>query len=83
MTLPWAPAAAIKHGPRGRQDPADDYAMTCHASLPRSPVFATPTCPVGIVVGEQCCLNNVDEIRDEYGLPAGQPRHLDLSSGKP
>ena len=28
-------------------------------------------------------LNLVDKIRDEYGLPEGEPRHPDLSSGKP
>ena len=28
-------------------------------------------------------LNLVDGIRDEYGLPQGEPRHPDLSSGKP
>ena len=29
------------------------------------------------------CLNLVDDIRDEYGLPEGEPRHPHLSSGKP
>ncbi len=28
-------------------------------------------------------LNRIDGIRDEYGLPGGEPRHPDLSSGKP
>jgi hypothetical protein len=28
-------------------------------------------------------LNEVDKIRDEYGLPQGEPRHPDLLSGKP
>jgi hypothetical protein len=28
-------------------------------------------------------LNDIDNIRDEYGLPEGEPRHPDLASGKP
>jgi hypothetical protein len=28
-------------------------------------------------------MNDIDEIRDEYGLPEGEPRHPDLASGKP
>ena len=28
-------------------------------------------------------LNDIDIIRDEYGLPEGEPRHPDLASGKP
>jgi hypothetical protein len=28
-------------------------------------------------------LNQIDEIRDEYGLPEGEPRHPDLASGRP
>jgi hypothetical protein len=27
-------------------------------------------------------LNDIDLIRDEYGLPEGEPRHPDLASGK-
>ncbi|PUB82947.1 MAG: hypothetical protein DBP02_13330 [gamma proteobacterium symbiont of Ctena orbiculata] len=29
------------------------------------------------------CLNIIDNIRDTYGLPVSEPRHPDLSSGKP
>lgn len=29
------------------------------------------------------CLNEIDEIRDRYGTPDAEPRHPDLSSGKP
>jgi hypothetical protein len=29
------------------------------------------------------CLIEIDEIRDEYGLPEGEPRHPDLASGRP
>lgn len=29
------------------------------------------------------CLNEIDEIRDRYGVPDAEPRHPDLSSGKP
>jgi hypothetical protein len=28
-------------------------------------------------------LNDIDSIRDSYGLPEGEPRHPDLASGKP
>ncbi|NOT22816.1 MAG: hypothetical protein HOP22_08820 [Nitrospiraceae bacterium] len=28
------------------------------------------------------CLNQIDEIRDEYGAPDSEPRHPDLASGK-
>ncbi len=28
------------------------------------------------------CLNQIDEIRDEYGVPDSEPRHPDLASGK-
>jgi hypothetical protein len=28
-------------------------------------------------------LNHIDHVRDEYGLPEGEPRHPDLASGKP
>jgi hypothetical protein len=28
------------------------------------------------------CLNQIDEIRDEYGTPESEPRHPDLASGK-
>lgn len=28
-------------------------------------------------------LTHIDNIRDEYGLPGGEPRHPDLASGKP
>lgn len=28
-------------------------------------------------------LNDINEIRDEHGLPEGEPRHPDLASGKP
>ena len=28
------------------------------------------------------CLNQIDEIRDEYGTPDSEPRHPDLASGK-
>ncbi len=27
-------------------------------------------------------LSDIDEIRDEYGLPEGEPRHPDLASGR-
>jgi hypothetical protein len=29
------------------------------------------------------CLNTIDVIRDEYGVPVSEPRHPDLASGKP
>ncbi len=29
------------------------------------------------------CLNEIDKIRDRYGAPDAEPRHPDLSSGKP
>jgi hypothetical protein len=29
------------------------------------------------------CLNYIDTLRDEYGLPPSEPRHPDLGSGKP
>ena len=29
------------------------------------------------------CLNEIDEIRDEYGPPETEPRHPDLKSGRP
>jgi hypothetical protein len=29
-----------------------------------------------------CHLNQIDEIRDEYGVPDSEPRHPDLASGK-
>jgi len=29
------------------------------------------------------CLNAIDAIRDEHGLPVSEPRHPDLASGKP
>jgi hypothetical protein len=29
------------------------------------------------------CLNEIDRVRDEYGMPEGEPRHPDLASGKP
>jgi hypothetical protein len=29
------------------------------------------------------CLNAIDKIRDEYGVPESEPRHPDLASGKP
>ncbi len=28
------------------------------------------------------CLCQIDEIRDEYGVPDSEPHHLDLASGK-
>jgi hypothetical protein len=28
-------------------------------------------------------LNHIDHVRDEYGLPEGEPRHPDLAAGKP
>jgi hypothetical protein len=28
-------------------------------------------------------LSDIDIIRDQYGLPEGEPRHPDLASGKP
>jgi hypothetical protein len=29
------------------------------------------------------CLNEIDCVRDEYGMPEAEPRHPDLASGKP
>jgi len=29
------------------------------------------------------CLNQIDNIRDDYGAPDSEPRHPDLASGKP
>jgi hypothetical protein len=29
------------------------------------------------------CLNAIDKTRDEYGGPEAEPRHPDLTSGKP
>lgn len=29
------------------------------------------------------CLRQIDEIRDDYGMPDSEPRHPDLASGKP
>lgn len=29
------------------------------------------------------CLSVIDRIRDEYGAPENEPRHLDLASGRP
>lgn len=29
------------------------------------------------------CLNDIDRIRDQHGVPEDEPRHPDLASGKP
>jgi hypothetical protein len=29
------------------------------------------------------CLTTIDELRDDYGIASGDPRHPDIQSGKP
>ena len=29
------------------------------------------------------CLNYIDKLRDEYGAPESEPRHPDITSGRP
>jgi hypothetical protein len=51
------------------------------ASELRRKLLAMPTAdsPTGTAAR---CLNQIDEIRDEYGAPDSEPRHPDLASGK-
>lgn len=48
----------------------------------RKALFNRTALPASAALAK-ACLIRIDELRDDYGLADGEPRHPDLASGRP